>query len=308
LSVAVGFSNGIGNLIIFSSIMKCLEKHFGEKLDFIYDSTRDDEVQLSVLKIASQLSSVKRVLDFCKAPGYRNVYMSRHNNYCHMYDRYVISSKENEFDWTISGISEIVFYYHEIRSLFGYKGPVFPQEAPMSKSFNVKDLCNYFCISNGYSRNGGNSMSRKSYPRWEEVVLLLNKMFPDYKIIAVGGKEDYKWGQTLPGITNLAGKLDILDSIALINGSKGVITTDTGIFHVADALFKPTVVLFGPTLTSKNGPINDTTVVIQSPGSCAPCQGKKGWFVCEAEKSLCMSYIKPSFVVSALLSILSKFA
>lgn len=302
---AVAFSNGIGNLVIFSSIIRCLEHHFGEKLNFIYDSMRDCEVQFEILRIAKNLSSINEVVDFWTGKTYESVYMSRHNNYCQMYDQFVFTSKDNEFDWAFSGLSELAYYYNEIRLRYDYKGPIFPQEIPIDSQYDLKPFGNYFCIANGFNTVGGPAMERKAYPYWNEVVSILRRMFPKVGIVVLGGLSDYEWAKELPGVINMAGRLNILQTSALISGANAIITNDTGVFHIADALKKPTVVIFGPTLTSKNGPINNTSVVVQSPIECAPCQGRKGWFVCN-DNPQCMKTIDPSMVISALLSILCK--
>lgn len=299
---AVAFSNGIGNLIIFSGVIRCLEAHFGEKLDFLYDSTMDCEVQFEILRIARSLSSINEVVDFWSRSEYESVYMSRHNNYCHMYDHFVVPTKDTEFNWALDGLSELAYYYYEIRSKFGYNGPILQQEVPIDKEYALKKFGNYICVANGYNPSGGPAMSRKAYPHWDKVVGVFRKMFPSFKVVALGGASDFNWANSLPGAVNMTGRTNILQTSALISGAKAVLTNDTGVFHIADALMKPTIVLFGPTLTSKNGPINDTSVVIQSPVECAPCQGRKGWFVCNGD-SECMSRIDPSIVISALFSI-----
>ena len=71
-------------------------------------------------------------------------------------------------------------------------------------------------------------------------------------IIAVGTKaekkiiEDIKANTNVP-IINLAGMTDIPQLIAILSGARLIITNDTGPGHIAVALGKPVVMIFGPT-------------------------------------------------------------
>lgn len=59
-----------------------------------------------------------------------------------------------------------------------------------------------------------------------------------------------------------------------INNSKGVIAVDTGLGHLAAALAKPTVSLYGPTNPGLSGTFGDNQLHLNSNFNCAPCVKK----------------------------------
>jgi len=74
------------------------------------------------------------------------------------------------------------------------------------------------------------------------------------------------------GILDLSGKLSLKELAALIEYSKGLVTIDSVPMHIASALKKPTVALFGPSSEEAWGPWkNPNAKVIAADFSCRPC-------------------------------------
>lgn len=69
----------------------------------------------------------------------------------------------------------------------------------------------------------------------------------------------------LTGSTSLAQMVGILDAVDLL------ITNDTGPAHVAAALGRPTLVIFGPTNPLTTRPFSSLAAIIRHPPECAPC-------------------------------------
>ena len=74
---------------------------------------------------------------------------------------------------------------------------------------------------------------------------------------------------------SFAGKTDLKDVITLIRGSRFVISNDTGPMHIAAALNKQVVAIFGPTSPERTGPYGKNHLVIRSSLSCSPCFKKR---------------------------------
>jgi ADP-heptose:LPS heptosyltransferase len=93
---------------------------------------------------------------------------------------------------------------------------------------------------------------------------------------------------------DLTGRTSLLEMIEWVRLSELVITNDTGPMHVAAALHKPIIALFGPTDPSGTGPYGQKQNVIQvSDLPCVPCM--KGH--CSYEKPLaCLQGITPARV------------
>ncbi len=72
-------------------------------------------------------------------------------------------------------------------------------------------------------------------------------------------------GHDLTGQTSLSELIDWLRRCRL------VITNDTGPMHIAAALGKPVLALFGPTRPDETGPYGQTENTISIPLDCAPC-------------------------------------
>lgn len=70
---------------------------------------------------------------------------------------------------------------------------------------------------------------------------------------------------------NLCGATSLLEAAAWIRQATLVISNDSGLMHMAAALSKPQLAIFGPTDRSTTGPRNNRAVIISHETACAPC-------------------------------------
>jgi len=70
---------------------------------------------------------------------------------------------------------------------------------------------------------------------------------------------------------NLAGQTSLPELVEWIRLSELMICNDTGPMHIAAALGKPVVAMFGPTDPRRTGPYRQTQDVIQVELPCVPC-------------------------------------
>ena len=70
---------------------------------------------------------------------------------------------------------------------------------------------------------------------------------------------------TLTGKTDLAQVTGVLSLVDIL------ITNDTGPAHIAAALNRPTLVIFGPTDPRTTQPFSNAAEIIRRPPDCAPC-------------------------------------
>jgi lipopolysaccharide heptosyltransferase I len=149
--------------------------------------------------------------------------------------------------------------------------------------------------------------------RWpaEHFVQLATRLrakFPDCLLAVLGGASDANVGQqiakALPGAAlNFTGATSLLEMIELIRLSELVITNDTGPLHVADALQKPLVALFGPTDPQRTGPYFQRDHVLRRPLRCAPCMRSR----CQNPIDLqCLKEITPESVSAVAATFLSR--
>lgn len=99
-------------------------------------------------------------------------------------------------------------------------------------------------------------------------------------------------------VINLAGMTNIQETVAALSRVDLVIANDSGPAHLAAALDKPLMVLWGPTSEIKNKPVSDKAFILKVDIECAPCQGTENWKKCL--QPVCLSSIKPAMVVDVM--------
>ena len=127
-----------------------------------------------------------------------------------------------------------------------------------------------------------------------ELVKLLSAIEPHAQFVILGGNSDRPLGKTIADASpscclDLTGQTSLLEMIEWLRLGELVITNDTGPMHIAAALRKPVVALFGPTDPNGTGPYGQRRYVLQNTNlPCVPCM-----------KSTC-SYHEPLACLRAL--------
>jgi heptosyltransferase-2 len=106
---------------------------------------------------------------------------------------------------------------------------------------------------------------------------------------------------TPDGISDLTG-VDLRNAILALAAADLTISNDSGLMHVAAALGKPTIGIFGPTSPYHWAPLNPLAAVIETPNalSCRPCHRP----VCRPGHHLCMREIAVEQVAAAARAVL----
>lgn len=97
-------------------------------------------------------------------------------------------------------------------------------------------------------------------------------------------------------VINAAGQLELGEAFALLSGAACVLTNDTGPMHMAFALNRPTVCLFGPGDPSHYAVQGANIVMLCAPVSCSPCLYEINEPPCRGD-NVCMQRILPDSVV-----------
>ncbi len=101
-----------------------------------------------------------------------------------------------------------------------------------------------------------------------------------------------------PGSVVLAGLTSLAELAALIRRSAVVVTNDSGPLHLATALGRPVVAMFGPTNPVWFGPYRRPEALVRAGVSCSPCN-LRDLALCPHDHA-CMRDITPERVIAAI--------
>ena len=105
-----------------------------------------------------------------------------------------------------------------------------------------------------------------------------------------------------PGASDLSGKTTPAELAALIQGAEVCVTNDSGAMHVAVALGKPMVSVFGPTNSARVGPYHRPESVVRVDLPCSPCNYR--WLSQCPFDLACMRQVTSTMVVERVREIL----
>ena len=145
-----------------------------------------------------------------------------------------------------------------------------------------------------------------------KIIEFCNKI--NYPIILLGGREDFKIGEEISEaiglkIYNACGKFNLNESADLVRQSKLVITHDTGLMHIAAALQKPILSIWGNTIpefgmAAYYGNSNVENKIFEVKNlKCRPCT-KIGYDECPKKHFKCMMLQDVDGIVSSVMYIL----
>jgi ADP-heptose:LPS heptosyltransferase len=107
---------------------------------------------------------------------------------------------------------------------------------------------------------------------------------------------------------NLAGRTDLKTLAAVLRGAAGVITNDTGPMHLAAALGRPVVAIFGPTSADRAGPYGRGHVVLSGRVECGECYGRVCRLAGGPEELQCQRAVSVEEVFAAVREVIEQGA
>lgn len=122
----------------------------------------------------------------------------------------------------------------------------------------------------------GTNWATKRWPvaHFADIVQPLEKQF-GLRCIVSGSSGEAQLASQIRGAVNLAGKTNLRQLTALIERASLVISNDSGPMHIAAALGRPLVALFGPTNPTRTGPYQREESVVRLDIPCSPCYARK---------------------------------
>ncbi len=148
--------------------------------------------------------------------------------------------------------------------------------------------------------NPGARWPNKRWPleHYAELIRQLASAHAELRFAILGGGSDRSLGEHLAQThlqrcLDLTGRTSLPEMVEWVRLSELMVTNDTGPMHVAAALNKPVVALFGPTEPRRTGPYRQQAEALRISLPCAPCLKS----VCRYEKPLeCLRAIPPARV------------
>ena len=112
----------------------------------------------------------------------------------------------------------------------------------------------------------------KRWPHYHYVTLAQQLIESGYQIALFGSAKDHEAGEQIRAALqedardfclNLAGKTQLEQAVILIAACRAVVSNDSGLMHVAAALNKPLIALYGPSSPDFTPPLSDKAQVIR---------------------------------------------
>lgn len=100
-----------------------------------------------------------------------------------------------------------------------------------------------------------------------------------WQVLVLGSKADQATAEEIAKnikgqedqFLNLTGQTQLEDAIDLLATADWVVSNDSGLMHIAAALQRPLVVVYGPTSPAFTPPLSDNSHILQIDVDCGPC-------------------------------------
>ena len=122
-----------------------------------------------------------------------------------------------------------------------------------------------------------------------------------WTIWTIGSGKDEEIGESIRALSdgvaiNLCGRTRLADAIDLLSGTDVVVSNDSGLMHVAAALDKPLVALFGSSSPEFTPPLAKRVTILRNPVPCSPCFAR----TCRYGHLDCLTQLTPNRALEAI--------
>lgn len=127
----------------------------------------------------------------------------------------------------------------------------------------------------------------------------------DWQVWILGSDNDHELGETIrlavvgddqQNVHNIAGHTSLADVIDLLSCAEMVVSNDSGLLHVAAALNRPLVAVYGASSADFTPPLCEYVEILAIPVDCGPCFLRE----CPKQHLKCLNDLSPRLVLSAI--------
>lgn len=296
--VAVG--SGVGNMILGSVIVKKLSDYYNVPVDIVIDGVPKNSAM--VFANSPYVNAVYYGNQLVKRRRYDIVFITRcyprELSYSDFNAHRIFRSRDIVDYMDMRGLQE---QEAELKCLEFWLG--IPYKDDDNFAYTVK--CNPFPLDVNPKRIGihvgckPGYWTKKQWPYFKELIVKLQSA--GYEVASLGVPNEYVEG-TINGTS-----YETWDMVNQIQQCTFVVANDSGIAHLAKALGKHGVVIFGPTYSAKLLPYSkDWKVLHADDVPCSPCFMLPDFEKCECDKS-CMTHISAEEVFNVVVQEINKF-
>lgn len=135
------------------------------------------------------------------------------------------------------------------------------------------------------------------------LVQQLARALPGQRFVILGSPSEAPLGQAIaqasPGVClDLSGETTLLEMVEWLRLCDLLVANDSAPMHIAAALRKPVVAMFGPTDPRRTGPYRQVERVLRSPLPCSPCRKS---YCLNPRPIECLRLLTPEAVAAAVL-------
>jgi heptosyltransferase II len=143
--------------------------------------------------------------------------------------------------------------------------------------------------------------SSKRWPARYFASVAQQKLHQGWRVCLFGSTHDASCAHVIQRETNnqcidLIGKTTLREAIELLAGVQIVVTNDSGLMHVASALNKPVIALYGSTSAQFTPPLTDLRNILTLNLDCSPCWKRE----CPLGHHHCLELLQPEQVLEAM--------
>ncbi len=309
---------GIGDAVLLIPVLNALKTHFPASEIHILAETRNLGVFEMVNFVRVFNYGKLRHMKYMLKKSYDIVIDTEQWHRLSAVLAYIINSQikigfaTNErkilFDYPISYSQE----KYEIDNFFELIRPLIGEcpKKPYSRFLSPPEIANPFGSDSFVAIFPGASIPERMWPleRFKAIAEWLESKL-GFAVAVVGGNQEYDMGKYIVsnirrGI-NLAGKLALKSTAAHLSRASFLVTSDSGLMHLAVATGTPVVALFGPGIENKWAPRDGRSIIINKRLPCSPCTMFGYTPPCRIN-ARCMKEIHIDDVKKGILEIISK--